>query len=77
MLFNKPGKIYKGKGKKFGRLYICTPVVIGSICTQCAMYDPVETNYYRSHCMRDKWVECNRHDDCVGPVILREIKGGI
>lgn len=84
MIFNKPGKIYKGKDKKFGRLYIGEPIVTGSVCTQCAMYDPVETDcdsshgiYYGSHCMRNKWVECNPCDDCVGPLVLKEIKGGI
>lgn len=77
MIFNKSGKIYKGKDKKFGRLYIGKPIVTGSVCTQCAMYDPVETDHYGSHCMRYKWIECNRNDDCVGPVVLKEIKGGI
>lgn len=77
MILNKPGKIYKGKGKKFGRLYICTPVFIGRVCTQCDMHNPAETDYRGSHCMRDKWVECNLGDSCIGPVVLKEIKDGI
>lgn len=76
-IFNKSGKIYKGKNKKFGRLYICKPITTVNVCTKCAMYNPVETDRFGSHCMRYKWIECNPCDDCIGPVVLKEIKDGI
>ena len=63
--FNIVGKIYRGKGIKRSKMYICVKIK-GDPCNVCDLCEG-------DVCFRRYWLDYDTRLKCMGPITIKEI----